>query len=93
MTKTIAALAVVAFALAGCSTGGSEAPVDLGEAFAPAPTLTVTEGQTMTELLMPPTDAVVSEVPKGSLGVFIEDYAPQPVMDTFLDTYLPEGDK
>lgn len=91
MTKTIAALAVVAFALVGCSTGASDEPVDMG---APTTsTLTVTENQDMTDLLLPPTDAVVTEVPKGSLGVFTEDYAPQPALDTLLDVYLPEENK
>lgn len=116
MTKTIAALAVVAFALVGCSTGASDEQVEhnslptsaehfieyrpggskfIGpvEASVPAPTVTETASESMTDLLLPPTDAVVTEVPKGSLGVFTEDYAPQSALDTLLDVYLPEENK
>lgn len=88
MKKTLAALAIVALAVAGCSTSTSSEPVSP----IPAPTLSVTTPQSMTDLLMPPTTMQPQEPVKGSLGVFIEDYAPQPVMDTFLDTYLPEGE-
>ena len=89
-TKIAAVLAATALAVAGCASPMSEEQVE--HSTLPAPSLPATSEQSMTDLLMPPTDAVVPEVPKGSLGVFIEDYAPQPALDTFLNTYLSEGE-
>ena len=87
ISKTLAILALSALALAGCGSPAQEqAPMEPSQ-----PVLT--ESQSMTDLLLPPTDAVVDEVPKGSLGVFTEDYAPQPALDTLLDVYLPEENK
>lgn len=91
MKKTLVALALAGLALAGCGSTISDS--DPVKTEVPAHVLTETDSQTLTELLLPPTDAQPQEVTKGSLGVFIEDYAPQPALDTFLDTYLPEEDK
>lgn len=87
--KVIAVVAVVALAVAGCGSAISDSdPMEYSTFTSSAPTT----GQNMSDLLMPPTGTEVAEVPKGSLGVFIEDYAPQSAIDTLLDVYLPEDD-
>lgn len=87
-TKLAAVLAATALVAAGCATPMPEEPVEYGAA--PTRVLTVTDSQSMTELLMPPTDAQPTELAKGSLGVLLEDYAPESVTDTLIDAYLPE---
>lgn len=91
MKKTLIALTLAGLALAGCGSPiPDSAPTELS---VPTHVLTETDSQPLTDLLLPPTDAQPQEATKGSLGVFIEDYAPQPALDTLLDVYLPEENK